>query len=454
MTPRTRPLLLVSLCAFIVICGCTPKSIDLGSGGASSAKIPSGKDTITVFLTGNLLSTLQPCGCSAGQLGGFSRRQAVLATVADDRKLVVDTGNLLRDQTPQDVLKFGIIFQALSILKYDVANLNADELSLATELGLVEGGGFRIITAAAAGDAQIKPTYSKALRIGGGTIRVQLATVKAQTATADSLQALFGGGQEGLVLNILIVDDCSPEIADQIKLCDAVDVVVCPTAADEPRIVDKKSDRPLFISVGRLGKYFARLTAQLTADNQLRLYFDEVAVDEKLPEDETLVQLYKDYKDQVRAEGLLEAYPRVPLPDGLKYLGSENCHSCHGYAYDKWATQAHAHAYESLVKVGSQYDPECVGCHVVGFGYESGFLSETSAKDLRNVGCEVCHGPGSEHMKAVTTGRVDTGIAQPQSKCIDCHTPDRSPGYQGHEKEKLEKIVHKREQKASPDVKK
>ncbi|RKY08257.1 MAG: hypothetical protein DRP66_04985, partial [Planctomycetota bacterium] len=154
MTSRTRPLLPVLLCALIAICGCTPKSIDIGSGDASSAKIPSGKDTITVFLTGNLLGTLQPCGCSAGQLGGFGRRRAVLETVADDRKLVVDTGNLLQAQTPQDMLKLGIIFQALSILNYDVANLNADELSLATELGLVAGGGFRIITADADGDAQ------------------------------------------------------------------------------------------------------------------------------------------------------------------------------------------------------------------------------------------------------------------------------------------------------------
>ncbi|MEE9365681.1 MAG: cytochrome c family protein [Dehalococcoidales bacterium] len=449
-----RPLLLVLLCALIAICGCTPKSIDLGSGGASSPKIPSGKDTITVFLTGNLLGTLQPCGCSAGQLGGFSRRQAVLATVADDRKIVADTGNFLRGDTQQDLLKLGIIFQALSILKYDVANLNPDEMALVSELGLIDGGGFEIITSASDVDSQVKASWSKLLHIAGRNLRVQLASVKAQTSTADSLRRLFGQAQEDIVLNILIVDDCRPEFADKIKLSDVVDVVLCPTLADEPRIVDKDSVRPLFVSVGRMGKYFGRLTAELNADNKLRLYYDRVAVDEKLPEDEALVQLYEVYKVMVRDEGLLEASSRVPLPDGLKYVGSENCHSCHGYEHDKWATKAHAHAYETLVKVGSQYDPECVGCHVVGFGYESGFITEASAKDLRNVGCEVCHGPGSDHAKAVTTGRVDTGMAQPQSKCIDCHTPDRSPDYQGNEKEKLEKIVHWREQKASRAVEK
>ncbi|MCD6395824.1 MAG: hypothetical protein J7M40_20255, partial [Planctomycetes bacterium] len=125
MTPYMRPCLPVLLCALTAIFGCTPKTIDLDSGGASSTRIPSGQDTVKVFFTGNLLGTLQPCGCSAGQLGGLSRRPVILGTVADDRKLVVDTGNLLKGRTPQDVLKLGIIFQALSILKYDVANLNA-----------------------------------------------------------------------------------------------------------------------------------------------------------------------------------------------------------------------------------------------------------------------------------------------------------------------------------------
>lgn len=454
MRPGIRLLFEVLLCAVIAVSGCTPRRTHHGLTGDSRSQIPSGKNTVTVFLTGNLLGTLQPCGCSAGQLGGFSRRQAVLATVPDDRRIVVDTGNFLRGDTPQDVLKFGIIFQALSILKYDVANLNTDEMALASELGLIDGGGFEIITSATDVNSQVKPSWSKLLHIAGRNLRVQLASVKAQTSTADSLRRLFGQAQEDIVLNILIVDDCPPDVADEIKLSDAVDVVLCPTLADEPRIVDKDSVRPLFVSVGRMGKYFGRLTAELNADNKLRLYYDKVAVDEKLPQDETLVQLYDDYKLMLRDEGLLKASSRVPLPDGLKYVGSENCHSCHGYEYDKWATKAHAHAYETLVKVGSQYDPECVGCHVVGFGYESGFITEASAKDLRNVGCEVCHGPGSDHAKAVTTGRLDTGMAQPQSKCIDCHTPDRSPGYQGHEKEKLEKIVHWREQKAPRAVEK
>ena len=53
------------------------------------------EETFTIFLTGNILGTLKPCGCSAGQLGGFDRRDAILNQVPKGNKRVIDTGKLL-----------------------------------------------------------------------------------------------------------------------------------------------------------------------------------------------------------------------------------------------------------------------------------------------------------------------------------------------------------------------
>jgi len=103
--------------------------------------------------------------------------------------------------------------------------------------------------------------------------------------------------------------------------------------------------------------------------------------------------------------------------------------------------------------VGSQYDPECIRCHVVGLEYETGFVSEKGHKDLRNVGCEVCHGPGSKHMMAILMAEEDTETSEPKSACIDCHTPEHS-NYEGREDEYLQKIVHWKEPKQDADVKK
>ena len=192
--------------------------------------------------------------------------------------------------------------------------------------------------------------------------------------------------------------------------------------------------------------------------------FFAVPVEEDLKPEASLVQLYKAYQQIVRERNLLEKYPRFILPDGLEYAGSQSCKACHEYEYGKWSRNVHAHAYATLEGEGSQFDPECVICHVVGMDYESGFISEQSlglrrkaspsgltekSGHLKNVGCENCHGPGSEHIK---TGGI-VGFTGPKSACIDCHTPEHSGDYAGNEGAFLEKIVHWREPKPLAPVK-
>ena len=56
------------------------------------------------------------------------------------------------------------------------------------------------------------------------------------------------------------------------------------------------------------------------------------------------------------------------------------------------------HAFETLVKTGSDADPHCIACHTVGFGKPSGYRRPMGSASLVDVGCESCHGPASEHI--------------------------------------------------------
>ena len=255
-------------------------------------------------------------------------------------------------------------------------------------------------------------------------------------------------------MNILALDDCDPEILDVVTDTQLVDVLICPPSADEPEITRDTSQKPMVITTGRLGKYIARLDIKIEPDMEPELKFQKVAVDETLPQSPELVQLYKDYQSMVKAENLLEKLIKVPLPDGLEYLGSNSCTlaPCHQYEFDIWSTKPHAGAYQTLVDVGSQYDPECIVCHVVGLEYETGFFNEKSPQDLRDVGCEVCHGPGSKHMTAILFDEADTSTSEPKITCVDCHTPDHRPDYAGNEDEFLEKITPWRELKDEKNV--
>jgi len=139
------------------------------------------------------------------------------------------------------------------------------------------------------------------------------------------------------------------------------------------------------------------------------------------------------------------------MPEGLHYAGSESCSTCHPFAYVAWMGEAHSSAYATLEKVGSQYDPECVVCHVVGMDYESGFVSELKTPLLKDVGCEVCHGAGSKHN--AYPNEIKMPIADANTACITCHTPEHSNDYAGHEQEKLQLINHWTEPNAVGDVK-
>ena len=451
--------LISGICIAAVCIGCLSAiTVKKASGGAQRSQRAS-ENTATIFLTGNVLGELKPCGCASGQLGGLDRRGAILEEVPRDKRLVVDTGNFLGGETEQDIIKFGFIIQALDILAYDIVNLTEDDVAIARDLGLLEGTSFDIITHACDTEAKVPPSRTRELQIGDRCLLVAVASAKAGSRQIDFVQELFPtkhNGHDGPILNILITDNCQEPFVEHISDMAVVDVLICPASADEPVILDKERKKPLVLSVGQLGKYIGKMTVQLGEEQEFRLDYTKVPIDEKLPADEELVQLYKDYQLMVKEENLIEKVIKVPLPNGLEYLGSTSCSfgsSCHQYEYEKCSAKRHAKAYQTLVDVGSQYDPECIKCHVVGLDYETGFVSEKSPEDLRNVGCEICHGPGSKHMTAVLKGKEDTGISEPQSTCIDCHTPEHS-NYQGHEDEYLAKIVHWKEPKQDADVKK
>jgi hypothetical protein len=102
---------------------------------------------------------------------------------------------------------------------------------------------------------------------------------------------------------------------------------------------------------------------------------------------------------------LLQAMAPVPglaRPGTPTFVGSEKCKRCHEEAYDVWKKSKHSHAYQTLVDAKRpslrQYDPECIVCHTVGFGYQGGFTSAEKTAHLKDVGCESCHGPASLHV--------------------------------------------------------
>ncbi len=410
-------------------------------------------EPLTVFVTGDTLGALKPCGCSGGQLGGFERRRAVLSAAPREGRLVLDTGSLVRSDGEQDLIKYTIILQALRQLNYDVVSFTRKDIETGRNLGELESNdlGFSVIGPGAGTDANMPARVTRKLPLQGGAMPVTIAAFEAESGSMEKIRELFTPQTDAPALNILIVNRCDPGLAESIAAAaPSVDCIVCPSESDEPIVMSQPGGRPLVFSPGRFGRHVCKLQATTTGGGKaLKLSLDVIPVAEDLPKDSALVSLYKDYQQFVKEGNLLEKHLRVALPNGLEYVGSASCKPCHEYEYEKWSSSGHARAYAVLEQVGSQFDPECVVCHAVGLDYESGFISLEKTGDLKDVGCENCHGPGSQH--TMSGGKAKT--TEPKSACVHCHTPEQSGEYAGNESAFLQKIVHWKEPNAGDHVK-
>jgi nitrate/TMAO reductase-like tetraheme cytochrome c subunit len=102
-----------------------------------------------------------------------------------------------------------------------------------------------------------------------------------------------------------------------------------------------------------------------------------------------------------------------------KYAGSTACTSCHAPQFAKWRTTQHATAYDTLEAKEQQFNVQCLPCHITGPAAQTGQEMLALAHDLRQVGCESCHGPAQAHTLQPAAAKA----AQPtMATCQRCHT--------------------------------
>jgi len=113
---------------------------------------------------------------------------------------------------------------------------------------------------------------------------------------------------------------------------------------------------------------------------------------------------------------------------GATYVGSDRCASCHAELYRSWSESAHARSVETLQRAHKDQEPDCLTCHTVGYGELSGYRG-TATPGHAAVGCESCHGPGSDHVAApASLARAtiyglapDCPTCQVEATCRTCH---------------------------------
>jgi 2',3'-cyclic-nucleotide 2'-phosphodiesterase (5'-nucleotidase family) len=420
---------------------------------APAAALAEDKPDLTVFFSSDTRGMLRRCGCSEGQMGGLSARASYIKqNRIPGKTLVLDAGDTLFDgpEAPPDMrefysLKARTLLMAMKQSGYDAAAAGEYDLVYGKDflLDASRNSGFTLLSANLS--FKNKHPFKAALirRFDGfkvgviGVIDDQFPyksftksfgaiTVGGPVPSAKSVMGRLAGKVDiVIVLAHLSIMDAS-EFARSVPGADIViqghsqELLESPIEVGDTLVV-KGFDN---------GKRIGRLDLWLKRDDKGRINkagkkikeykYQVVTLDESIPPDPAVEGIISGYRRELESK---KFFFERPDPAGAgRYVGPAKCRNCHAAAFHNWSATAHARAFHDLVNTGDQYDPECLSCHVTGYGFVSGYKA---GGDLVDVTCESCHGRGSGH---VESGEKRGPVAE--KTCLGCHDVYQSPNFQ------------------------
>ena len=381
---------------------------------------------LEVYFTCDIRGRLVPCGCFSGQMGGLTRIATILGEGKKSDQLKLDVGDAIEGHEDYHQIEYRFLLEAVAKLGYDAVNLGHREAALsAVQLRQFRASSPVPLLSANLLDqetgAALFPTHCIVRR---GAWRIALVGVMDSRIPVEAL---------GAGLSVEPMDMTLARLLPGLKK--EADFIILLAFADEAKLAELarkfyELDLILGGKVSQPAQHLVRenrslvfyTTNQSRAIGRLKLTLDEpsnltarsgdiLLMHDRIAQSKSVEELADAYREEIRRTHLKIDDPawlqadRVPgLKDMGSFAGSERCLAYHANAARVWAGSSHAHAFKTLVDLKADADPNCIGCHSVGFGAQNGYRRDLGSSRLTNVGCESCHGPGGQHVAQRTAG--------------------------------------------------
>lgn len=463
-----------------------PVSDDSAKGDAASLEKligPTDGYDIAIEASGDLMGSLETCGCPKRPMGGFAWRSGYSAELARATGgavpiVHVDAGRSFADDlTPEGMADDVRIknewmlrsFDALDTAAVNVAHRDLVYLGrmLATKDYRARAKRFpaldRLVSAnVVATSRSVRPLQPYAVRtvrgkrLGSRPVRIGIlgVTEAAPASVAKQLEHEAAGYR--ITDPIEAVRTRLPELrakADYVVVLAYVDRNTAKQIAalvEGPGVVVAAHQFPLFGKTEAGGatpvayvptqtKWLAELRLARHAPTSRALEIvahRDVPLDADTPSDPAAQRIV----DSARAEFTRVqqmaldsagndadlARLRESLAEESGFVGAETCATCHLAETEIWKSSRHSHAFRTLEEHNRHLDPACTVCHSVRQGEPGGFLDARRTPRLQDVQCEACHGPGREHARQPGPGY---GAVTVPTACERCHTHENDPDF-------------------------
>lgn len=405
---------------------------------------PSSGHELKIFLTADVRGRLVPCGCFTGQFGGLTRIATVLGA-PDLNTLRLDAGDALEGPDDFHRMELAYIYRAFAQMGYSAANLGHREARLsASELRELARSSSVPLLSANLLDSQTGTPVVKThtvVRRGGWRI-----------AVVGVLDEMIPAGELGVGLRVEKMSTAIGQLLPSLKK--EADFLVLLAFTNQEQLARLAREFPEFTAVlggkvtqpsqeaGHEGKTaLLYVTNESKALGTLRLRLDApgdaallggdvMLIHHQIAEDREIEKLAIAYREEIRTAKLALDDPARTAADAVPgvraapaFAGSDSCTACHSTAAEVWKKSSHSHAFKTLVSRKADADPNCIGCHTVGFQKPGGYRREFGTSKLTDVGCESCHGPASRHIERVKAGDLEGARLRKlgAADCVKCH---------------------------------
>ncbi|MDR0390290.1 MAG: hypothetical protein LBH59_00145 [Planctomycetaceae bacterium] len=446
------------------------------------------KPKLLLVFTGFMDGYIEPCGCAGLEQmkGGLSRRHSMFLELTKNKweYIAIDAGNINKGFGLQEELKYNfVVDESLRLMKYGAIGIGNRELRFPTEVLLLYTvdvpNSPKYYTSANVAILAFNPDVVKPYRIleqAGLKIGVASVLATSRQNEINNKEIIYADAVEKLreilpKLNnekcdkkILIIHGSDEEVDTIIKTFqNEFDYFVGSNTPAEPPIRPNFVGTSMLVEVGEKGKF--AVAVGLYDDPKMPARYQRIPLDSRYKNSEDVLKRMKLYQTQLEKTGFnglgIKPIDASRSEAGGKYSGTKQCIDCHEEAHKIWRKSKHAAAWNALAKEAIPpriNDPECIACHVVGWSckeqvpYKNGFMGQKITPDLINVGCESCHGPAENHVKAEQGANVElqeklrkaiklSADDNTKKTCIECHDNDNSPNF--NFKTYWEKIKHK-----------
>ncbi|MBC8232599.1 hypothetical protein H8E77_23880 [bacterium] len=399
---------------------------------------------LTILYSSNPEGEIRSCGCPKDEdYGGLGRRTTYVNSTRETQSnsLLFEVGDVFGDANTQSNLKAEVAMKAMKQMKYDAMTLGEREFTFGRSYveEQMRNLGFPIISANIVDETTGKlfapqPYIIKempnGLRVGiigvlSDKFQLPPSRENQQLRILPPTEALQRYLPELKAKSDLVIILSHLGIFDSVNLARAVngiDVIISGHGGhgiEKPFVINDT----IIVQTGNQGKYLGRLDLRFDEMGKIVSYQNQlIPLERKYKEHPAIGKLFDEYNEKVK-----QWQKSLPVEVSIRqvFATSEACQSCHPSQYKSWQQSAHARAFETLQKRNQEYDPECVGCHTLGYKQFGGFIRADVTPELTDVQCESCHGPGLAHAQKQTKGYGQISIAS----CRPCHNQKHSPTF-------------------------